>query len=276
MFSPWYAWSGRRAPEDHVCINVTTCGPGGRFTMTDRGAAALRQTPHSLTVGPSGLRWTGSELVITLNEVSSLPLISRVRGTIRLQPAAITGVELALKSDGRHVWRPFAPVARIAVDLEAKGWQWQGHGYFDANFGTRPLEEDFRFWTWGRFPTRDGAVCHYDATRRDGSTLAVGLRFDGNGGVRPAPLPPMAPLRRTLWGIPRHVRADAGTAPRSMLTMLDAPFYNRSIVATTLGGEALRGVHESLDLDRFAAPLVKPMLAFRVPRRRGWSFAKDA
>jgi carotenoid 1,2-hydratase len=37
VFSPWYAWSGRRAPDNNVCINVATYGPGGRFTMTDRG-----------------------------------------------------------------------------------------------------------------------------------------------------------------------------------------------------------------------------------------------
>ena len=41
VFSPWYRWSGRRDPENHVCLNVATYGPGGRFTMTDRGRAAL-------------------------------------------------------------------------------------------------------------------------------------------------------------------------------------------------------------------------------------------
>jgi carotenoid 1,2-hydratase len=32
------------------------------------------------------------------------------------------------------------------------------------------------------------------------------------------------------------------------------------------------GVHEALDLDRFASPFLKPMLAVRVPRRAGWTF----
>ncbi|PWL34545.1 MAG: carotenoid 1,2-hydratase, partial [Marivita sp. XM-24bin2] len=26
VFSPWYRWSGRKNPEDHVCINVATYG----------------------------------------------------------------------------------------------------------------------------------------------------------------------------------------------------------------------------------------------------------
>jgi len=32
-------------------------------------------------------------------------------------------------------------------------------------------------------------------------------------------------------------------------------------------------VHEALDLNRFSNPLLKPMLALRVPRRRSWRFA---
>ena len=54
VFSPWYAWSGRRDPENHVCINVATYGPGGRFAMTERGRAALRRGPDRLAVVSKG------------------------------------------------------------------------------------------------------------------------------------------------------------------------------------------------------------------------------
>jgi carotenoid 1,2-hydratase len=54
--------------------------------------------------------------------------------------------------------------------------------------------------------------------------------------------------------------------------MLDAPFYSRSAVRTKIYGEETVGVHEALDLRRFASPLLKPMLAMRVPRRAGWHF----
>lgn len=123
VFSPWYAWSGRRAPQDHVCLNVATYGPGGRFTMTDRGRAALRQTPDRLQIGPSSMTWTGRELVVEVNEVSSPPVISRVTGTITLTPQALTGVEARLTPDGAHSWRPFAPIARVTVDL-SQGHRW--------------------------------------------------------------------------------------------------------------------------------------------------------
>jgi carotenoid 1,2-hydratase len=270
VFSPWYAWSGRRDPANHCCINVATYGRGGRFTMTDRGRAALRTTADALEVGPSAMRWTGDRLVIEVNEISGLPVISRLRGTITLIPEAVTAVELPLTPDGAHVWRPFAPRARIEVRLEKAGWSWDGHGYFDANFGLRALEADFRFWTWGRYPTREGALCFYDATRADGSALTAAIAFDARGGARMAEAPGAVRFRRSLWGVRRETRADPGVMPRQVMAMLDAPFYARSVVRTQVNGEEVTGVHEALDLRRFRSALIKPMLAFRVPRRAGW------
>jgi len=240
--------------------------------MTDRGRAALRSSRDELRIGPSAMRWQGDRLVIDIDEVSSLPIISRVRGTITLIPQAVTGVELPLTSDGVHVWRPFAPKARIVVDLDAPGWQWQGHGYFDANFGTRPLEQDFSFWTWGRYPTPDGAICFYDATRRDGTQLQAAVGFDAAGNARMVDAPPRTPFRRSGWRVRRETRADPGTVPRQVMPMLDAPFYSRSAVATCINGQEVTGVHEALDLNRFAKPWLKLMLAMRVPRRAGWRF----
>lgn len=272
VFSPWYAWSGRGDPANNCCINVATYGPGGRFTMTDRGRNALRQTPDSLTIGPSSMHWKDGQLVINIDEVSSPPLISRVRGTITVTPSAITDVELPLTPDGAHIWRPFGPSSRINVDLQAKGWQFDGHGYFDANFGTRPLEDDFSYWTWGRFPTRDGATCFYDATRRDGTALNAAMAFQPDGSARQIAAPDNAPMKRSLWALRRETRADAGCVPRQIKPMLDAPFYNRSVVETQINGEVVQGVHEAVDLNRYQSKLLKPMLACRVPRRAHWSF----
>jgi len=272
VFSPWYRWSGRRDPANHCCINVATYGPGGRFTMTDRGRAALRQSPDTFEVGPSSMRWTDGQLVITVDEVSSLPLVGRVRGTITLTPDAVTGVELALTPDGAHVWRPFAPSGRVEVDLGKRG-QWSGHGYFDANFGTRALEADFSYWTWGRYPLKDGAACFYDAVLRDGSHGATALKIGADGSVAEMDTPPpRARLPRSLWAVRRETRCDAGQTPRQVLPMLDAPFYTRAAVETVVEGESSTGVHEALDLDRFRGPWLMPMLAVRVPRRAGWRF----
>ncbi|KIC47893.1 hypothetical protein RA29_18895 [Tateyamaria sp. ANG-S1] len=240
--------------------------------MTDRGTSALRQTASRFEVGPSMMRWDNDQLIIDINEISSPPLISRIKGQIRVIPSALTNVELALTDDNAHIWRPFAPRSRIEVDIDRPGWQWSGEGYFDANFGTRALEEDFSYWTWGRYPTGDGATCFYDATRLDGSELAAAFHFDEQGKATDIPLPPKAPMRRSLWAVKRETRGDAGAQARQVQNMLDAPFYSRSAVETTLNGERTTGVHEALDLRRFRSPLIKPMLAVRVPRRARWQF----
>lgn len=240
--------------------------------MTDRGESALRRSADALTVGPSSMRWTGDALQIDINEISSLPLVSRMRGRITIHPQAVTDCELPLTRDGAHVWRPFAPTSRIEVALDAPGWRWSGHGYFDANFGTRPLEKDFSYWTWGRYPTRAGATCFYDADRRDGTALDAAIGFAPDGMAQMVEAPPRTPFKRTLWALRRETRADPGTTPHQIKPMLDAPFYSRSVVETQIGGERVQGVHEALDLDRYSQPLLKPMLAVRVPRRRGWRF----
>ncbi|WP_338276656.1 MULTISPECIES: carotenoid 1,2-hydratase [Roseicyclus] len=269
VFSPWYRWSGRKNPADHCCLNVVTYGRGGRWTMTDRGQDALGLSRDRLQIGPSAMVWAGDHLRIEIAEMST-PHAQMVTGEVIVRPSALTQVEMALTPDGAHVWRPFAPKADIEVRLNRPGWTWTGHGYFDANFGTRALEADFSYWTWGRFPLRDGAACFYDAQRRDGSELAAAIGFAEDGTPRAIDMPPKARLPRPGWMVRRETRADAGHQPRQVKAMLDAPFYNRAAVQTRINGEDTVGVFEALDLDRFRGPWLMPMLAVRVPRRPGW------
>ena len=255
-------------------MNVVTYGRGGRWTMTDRGEAALRLSRDEMRIGPSRIAWEGDRLVVDFDE-ATLPHPGRLRGRVTVHPAAISTVEMPLAPDGSHVWRPFAPVARVEVEIDRPGWTWTGHGYFDANFGIAALEDDFRYWTWGRFPLRagtsdEGAVCFYDAVRRDGTELGVGVLFDSAGAAQTISPPQRTRFSRSLWAVRRETRADPGYRPRQVKAMLDAPFYTRAAVRTSFMGEETVGVHEALDLDRFAQPWLKPMLAVKVPRRRGW------
>ena len=236
--------------------------------MTDRGAAALDRAPGRLGIGPSAMEWDGAALTVHVDEMT-WPHGRRMRGHVRLVPSAVTEVELPLTPDGAHIWRPLAPTARIEVRLGRHG-EWDGHGYLDSNFGLRALEADFSYWTWARYPDGQGTKCFYDAERRDGTRLAFGARFGADGSAEAIPLPPKVPLRRSLWAVRRETRGDAGTRARQSRAMLDAPFYARSAVMTRFGGRETEGVHEALDLDRFASPLLKPMLACKVPRRARW------
>jgi carotenoid 1,2-hydratase len=162
-----------------------------------------------------------------------------------------------------------APSSRVEISLSEPGLSWQGSGYFDTNDGDEPLEDAFTSWTWCRAELPDGAAILYDVKHRNGGgrNLSLGFGFDGaRRDIRPplqAALPPTG-----FWRMPRETRSDDGRA-RVLQTFEDTPFYSRSLLASTLAGEPVRAVHESLSLDRFRNPLVRLMLPFRIPRPLG-------
>ncbi|MBE7220467.1 MAG: hydratase, partial [Caulobacteraceae bacterium] len=55
-------------------------------------------------------------------------------------------------------------------------------------------------------------------------------------------------------------------------TLLDAPFYARSVIGTRLLGQDVEAIHESVSLDRFRNPIIQTFLPWRMPRRfEGWN-----
>jgi carotenoid 1,2-hydratase len=270
VFSPWYAWARRRgaAPaENHCAMNVALYGAGGkRWAMTERGAADVSRDAHTLRIGPSAMHWDGSSLTIDVDEVTA-PLPRRIRGSIRVHPAGVASRIVALDASGRHGWSPIAPRARVDVALQTPGRSWSGDGYFDCNWGARPLEDDFAHWTWCRAPHGQGAAVTYDVARRDGSTLAVALHYDGDGRAVPFEAPPVRALPRSFWGLARGVRSEGDA--RLLQTLEDAPFYGRCVVETELAGRRVVGVQEGLSLDRFDTHWMRLMLPFKAPRNAG-------
>lgn len=267
MFSPYYAWAGRRDPLDHCAINVALYGAGGgRWAMTERGRSQIFRTADTLVIGPSAMIWDGTGLTIQLRE-RAVPHLTPVRGTIRVHLDAVTGTSFAIDRDGRHHWHPIAPVARVDVTMERPALRWSGPGYLDANDGCDPLETGFRRWDWSRAPLGRGAGILYDAELRDGGRRRLALRIDRSGGVTETEPPPRVRLPSTLWRVERRVQAEASPSVRQ--TLEDAPFYARSILDTRLFGQRAMAVHESLDLDRFGSRWVKCLLPFRMPRVAG-------
>ena len=268
MFSPFYAWSRRRGggdPLHHCALNAVLYGRRKRWALTERGRAALDRGPAHLRIGPSSLYWDGDALTIRIDEVTA-PVPSRIRGIVRVHPAALTGRTFTLDDAGRHRWSPIAPAARVEVELSSPALRWSGPGYLDSNDGAAPLEDDFTHWDWCRAPTRDGAAILYNTARRTGGDQSLALRIGAGGGVEPFPPPPRAALPRTRWRLGRETRADGGQATVQQ-TLEDTPFYARSVIGSRLLGEPVTAVHESLSLDRFRAPWVQAMLPFRIPRR---------
>ena len=269
MFSPYYAWAGRKDPTNHLCLNVALYGSRARWAMTERGHGALERDERRLAIGPSSLSWDGDALTVEVEEIA-VPLPRRVCGRIRLVPEALTERCFALDTKGRHRWWPLAPVGRVEVEMRSPDLQWSGPGYLDSNAGEEPLETAFRFWSWARAAHARGATVAYDAHRRDGGDISLGLDFNRFGEIDEVELPPSTQLRPGLWGVRRPARGDEGQI-QLVRTFEDAPFYTRSQLSGRLCGRSVAAVPESLDLDRFANPLVKLMLPFRMPRRTGGS-----
>lgn len=210
------------------------------------------------------MRWDGQCLTIDIAEACAL-LPLRVKGRIRLWPANMARQGFALDPAGRHHWQAIAPRARVEVELDEPALSWRGHGYWDSNQGSEPLESGFSDWQWSRAHLGQDVAVLYEGVRRDGSRFASALRFDRHGEAQEAELPLPAPLLPSKWLIGRATRSDTGRA-RVRHTWLDAPFYARSVVETQLFGQPALAVHESLSLDRYASPIVQWMLPYRMPR----------
>lgn len=266
MFSPYYAAARRRGttdPENYCALNVALYGRRKRWTMTERGRAAVHRNAASFAIGPSALSWNGDTLTIDIDEIT-VPIPSRVRGRVRVHPKAMTSDAFALDTPRQHHWWPIAPCARVEVTLKQPALSWSGEGYLDSNFGSVPLEQSFLRWDWSRAPLRDGAAVLYDVTCRDGSEHSLALRFGAGGRAEDFAHPPSVALPPNGWRVARSTRSD-GTA-RVIDTLENAPFYARSLIATRLLGEDTTAMHESLALDRFANRVVQLMLPFRMPR----------
>jgi len=265
VFSPYYAWAGRRDPLDHCAFNVALYGPRGAiWTMTERRRRAVRPGRDTLEIGRSRAEWTGAGLALVIDERAA-PFPRRVRGRIEVRAAALNANAFTLDAEGGHWWRPIMPTADVEVAMDAPALRWRGTGYFDQNAGAEPLERGFSRWTWSRAATASGASVLYDAAPRRGPPLSLALRFDARGGCETLAAPPPVPLPRTKWRLERATRSDDGRA-EAVRSFEDSPFYARSLVAHRLHGETVESVHESLSLDRFASPAVRLMLPFRMPR----------
>lgn len=270
VFSPYYAEArktGLAEPLNHCAMNVCLYGKSGhRWAMTERIPGAVARDAASFQVGPSSMTWDGDALTIRIDEVTN-PLPTKIKGVVRLYPAALTDYEAVLDGQSLHRWRPLAPTARVEVELQSPGVRWSGDGYLDFNHGDEPLEAGFVRWDWSRAPLKNGAAVLYDVACRGGEQRPLALHIDRNGEVRGMDLPPPAKLPRTLWMIARGTRADAGGRARIVKTLEDTPFYTRSKISARLIGETVTGMHESLCLDRFRSAWVQKLLPYRMPRK---------
>jgi carotenoid 1,2-hydratase len=207
--------------------------------------------------------WDDAGLTVAVNE-RCVPIPRRLAGTVRFIPGTLYNAPVGLDAVGRHFWQAVAPHGRVEVEFQDPDLAWSGNAYHDMNWGSEPLEDGFRHWTWARTATPVGTDVLYDVTRRNGSQLCFGRRF-ADGVVSECDVPPVHQLKKGIWGMSREVRSES--PPQLLSTLEDAPFYTRNHVLLGLDGKACEAYHESLSLDRFIHPVTQVMLPFRMPRR---------
>ena len=268
VFSPYYKASGRFFPENHIALNVALYGPRGRrWAMTERGQGALWRDRSTLKIGPSHVHWDGNALTIEVEEKGAL-LPLPVRGKIRLTPQVLGQRRFRLDPQGRHIWAPLAPLARVDVAFADPDIAWSGQGYLDSNHGSEPLEDGFADWQWSRAHLAGGETAViYEGKLRSGDDFGMALRIGNDGNAEVCEMPAPIVLPATRWRVDRLTRADAGHDARLRATWEDTPFYSRSALSSRMFGQNVVAVHESLSLDRFRSPVVQWMLPWRMPRK---------
>jgi carotenoid 1,2-hydratase len=251
---------------NHCAVTVALYqARGGRWAMTERGRARVQRDAASLSIGPSAMHWTGTALEIDVDEICA-PWPRRLQGRIRVSPEGLCAESFALDADGLHRWTPFAPRARVEVQMREPDLRWSGVGYFDSNHGAAPLEDTFAQWSWSRASHVKRTVVLYDTQPLRAASRSLALHFDQHAQCHRADPPPETLLPRTRWRLARPTRADPGHAAHVLKTLEDAPFYSRSLLDTRVFGARGPAIHESLSLDRFRARWVQCLLPFRMPR----------
>ncbi|MEM6390544.1 MAG: hypothetical protein AAF825_11950, partial [Pseudomonadota bacterium] len=117
VFSPYYAWSGRRDPLNHCSINVALYRPrAGRWAMTERGRGRVKATADRFAVHKSALNWDGTRLSIDIHERCA-PIPYPLRGKISVDFEALVDTAFTLDDAARHRWAPVNPAVDVSVDF---------------------------------------------------------------------------------------------------------------------------------------------------------------
>ena len=240
VFSPYYAWAGRRDPLDHCAFNVALYGPrASRWAMTERRRSAVTRSRDTLAIGRSSASWDARRARARHPRARRADPPSHSRADYgsprgdqspplrsgRTGPALVEASRAARARHGRN-GRASASVARVRL----------------SSTRTPGLSQSSR-----RFPNGPGHALRPATGRRSSMTpsdgenrrLSLALAFDRNAHFDERPSPPSARLPRTRWGLARTTRADEGQAS-AVRSFEDTPFYSRGLVAHTLVRRARR------------------------------------
>ena len=266
-FSPAYWWRRRRGKTDplrYSAMNVAIYGRGvSAFSLYERSISAAHRAAGSITIGGSTMAWIKDQLVVELDERTT-PWGTPIRGRVVFRPECTTETVLQLDRGDLHRWWPTAPIGRIEVELDQPSLRFTGHGYHDANAGIVPLESTFAEWSWCRARAHDAALLCYDVRTNEGTARGLAYRVERDGTVGPVEGLEEATLGRSRWGLRRSARCDRGAAAGIRRSLEDGPFYARSLIDTSLGGQPVLAMHEHLSGDRLTKGWVRYLTRHRM------------
>jgi carotenoid 1,2-hydratase len=261
-FSPRYARARARAaadPLDFCAMNVALHTRGGRrWALTEHARHAVSRTETSLAIGGSSMRVEHDALLVEISETCA-PFGGRIEGSIRFTPTLTTTMAVALDSRALHSWHPLAPLGRATVELAAPRLSFTGTAYLDMNEGEGALEDAFARWSWTRVSSANDTFVVYDTVGDDGAVRERAFAFSEASARTFEPMG-RSSLGSTLFGLRRESRGHLGL----VRTIEDGPFYARSVVRANVAGRDLLGVHEHVDLARFASSWVRFLIPFRM------------
>ncbi len=280
VFSPTYAdriaRGVARASTEHVAVNFALVRRGAFpvWVFSEYDATRLSQGEGSLTIAGSSLtRSRDGSVHVSIDDVR-VARGTPVRATldVKMLEAPIGDARgIALGSE-RHRWRCHSPRTRVEVSVPTHGVHFVGTGYHDENWGDEPPHAGLRSWSWGRVHAPLRTRVFFDVNPLVGPRKH--FEFDTKSGAREEFRAP-AQFSRSLggWLLPVPREMDAGKSEsgnrvvvRNARSLERAPFYHRFLANFDFGrGEApARGIAEHVDFQRFAHPIVRRMVAYRI------------
>ena len=180
VFSPYYAWRGRRDRPRIIAPSTSRSTASARALGDDRararpvlrGLADRFDRPERDALGRRG------RLKFDIDEISA-PWPRRLRGRVRVEAGGNKPASLQARAEGGHIWRPIAPRARVAVRSSEPEHQVERKRLFRLAILATSRSE-------AGFPTLDLVSCaaarrrgvFYDAERRREGPLHLSLEFD--------------------------------------------------------------------------------------------------